>query len=78
MSFVDKIRKMTILQKSLIVGSIVWILTLISLSYHRVRGFDIGKFYGGLILVVVVWGAYWIIIVIMRKGKKELDDTGKE
>ena len=78
MSFVEKMRKMTILQRSLIVGSIVWILTLISLSYHRTRSFDIGKFSGGLILVVVVWGAYLIIIVIMRKGKKELDNTGKE
>ena len=66
MKFFEMIRKTTIVQRILIGGSIVWIL-------WKPRG--LGDFAAGLISIVLVWGAYWIIIEIMRKRKKELEDT---
>ena len=66
MKFFEMIRKTTIVQRILIGGSIVWIL-------WEPRG--LVDFVEGLILIVVVWGLYWIIIEIMRKRKKELEDT---
>ena len=66
MKFVEMIRKITIVQRILIGGSIVWIL-------WEPRG--LVDFVEGLILIVIVWGLYWIIIEIMRKRKKELEDT---
>lgn len=66
MKFFEMIRKTTIVQKILIGGSIVWIL-------WEPRG--LGDFVEGLILIVIVLGLYWIIIEIMRKRKKESEDT---
>ena len=66
MKFIEMIRKTTIVQKILIGGSIVWIL-------WEPRG--LVEFVEGLILIVIVWGLYWIIIEIMRKRKKESEDT---
>ena len=60
MKFIEMIRKTTIVQKILIGGSIVWIL-------WEPRG--LVDFVEGLILIVVVWGLYWIIIEIVRKRK---------
>ena len=60
MKFIEKIRKTTIVQKILIGGAIVWIL-------WEPRG--LVEFVEGLILIVIVWGLYWIIIEIMRKRK---------
>ena len=58
--FIEMIRKTTIVQKILIGGSIVWIL-------WEPRG--LVEFVEGLILIVIVWGLYWIIIEIVRKRK---------
>ena len=66
MKFFEMIRKTTIVQRILIGGSIVWIL-------WEPRG--LVDFVEGLILIVIVWGLYWIIIEIMRKRKKESEDT---
>ena len=66
MKFIEMIRKTTIVQKILIGGSIVWIL-------WEPRG--LVEFVEGLILIVIVWGLYWIIIEIMRKRKNESEDT---
>ena len=66
MKFFEMIRKTTIVQRILIGGSIVWIL-------WEPRG--LGDFLQGLILIVIVWGLYWIIIEIMRKREKESEDT---
>jgi len=66
MKFLEMIRKTTIVQRILIGGSIVWIL-------WEPRG--LVDFVEGLILIVIVWGLYWIIIEIMRKRKKESEDT---
>ena len=60
MKFFEMIRKTTIVQRILIGGSIVWILW-----EHR----GLGDFLQGLILIVIVWGLYWIIIEIVRKRK---------
>jgi len=60
MKFFEMIRKTTIVQRILIGGSIVWIL-------WEPRG--LGDFLQGLILIVIVWGLYWIIIEIVRKRK---------
>ena len=60
MKFFEMIRKTTIVQRILIGGSIVWIL-------WEPRG--LGDFAAGLILIVIVWGLYWIIIEIVRKRK---------
>ena len=60
MKFIEMIRKTTIVQKILIGGSIVWIL-------WEPRG--LVEFVEGLILIVIVWGLYWIIIEIVRKRK---------
>jgi len=60
MKFFEMIRKTTIVQRILIGASIVWIL-------WEPRG--LGDFAEGLILIVIVWGLYWIIIEIMRKRK---------
>ena len=66
MKIFEMIRKTTIVQRILIGGSIVWIL-------WEPRG--LVDFVEGLILIVIVWGLYWIIIEIMRKRKKESEDT---
>ena len=66
MKFFEMIRKTTIVQRILISVSIVWIL-------WEPRG--LVDFTEGLILIVIVWGLYWIIIEIMRKRKKESEDT---
>jgi hypothetical protein len=78
MKFLEMMRKTTIAQKVLVVGSIVWILILINgnwscRSYRSKMNchFDIGNFALGLILIVVVWGAYWIIIQIIEKRKNK-------
>ena len=60
MKFFEMIRKTTIVQRILIGGSIVWIL-------WEPRGLE--DFLQGLILIVIVWGLYWIIIEIVRKRK---------
>ena len=60
MKFIEMIRKTTIVQKILIGGSIVWIL-------WEPRG--LVEFVEGLILIVIVWGLYWIIIEIVKKRK---------
>ena len=60
MKFFEMIRKTTIVQRILIGGSIVWIL-------WEPRG--LVDFAEGLILIVIVWGLYWIIIEIVRKRK---------
>ena len=60
MKFFEMIRKTTIVQRILIGGSIVWIL-------WEPRG--LVEFVEGLILIVIVWGLYWIIIEIVRKRK---------
>ena len=60
MKFFEMIRKTTIVQRILIGGSIVWIL-------WEPRG--LVDFVEGLILIVIVWGLYWIIIEIVRKRK---------
>ena len=52
MKFFEMLRKTTIVQRILIGGSIVWIL-------WEPRG--LGDFLQGLILIVIVWGLYWII-----------------
>ena len=58
--FIEMIRKTTIVQKILIGGSIVWIL-------WEPRG--LVEFVEGLILIVIVWGLYWIITEFMKKRK---------
>ncbi len=60
MKFFEMIRKTTIVQKILIGASIVWILW---------KPRELGEFAEGLILIVIVWGLYWIIIEIVRKRK---------
>ena len=60
--FIEMIRKTTIVQKILIGGSIVWIL-------WEPRG--LVEFVEGLILIVIVWGLYWIITETMRKRKNK-------
>ena len=60
MKFFEMIRKTTIVQRILIGGAIVWIL-------WEPRG--LVDFVEGLILIVIVWGLYWIIIEIVRKVK---------
>ena len=62
MKFFEMIRKTTIVQRILIGGSIVWIL-------WEPRG--LGDFVEGLILIVIVWGLYWIITETMRKRKNK-------
>ena len=62
MKFLEMIRKTTIVQRILIGVSIVWIL-------WKPRG--LGDFLQGLILIVIVWGLYWIILEIVRKQKNK-------
>ena len=62
MKFFEMIRKTTIVQRILIGGSIVWIL-------WEPRG--LVDFVEGLILIVIVWGLYWIIIAIIEKWKNK-------
>ena len=62
MKFLEMIRKTTIVQRILIGVSIVWIL-------WKPRG--LGDFLQGLILIVIVWGLYWIIIEIVKKQKNK-------
>ena len=60
MKFFEMIRKTTIVQRILIGWTIVWIL-------WEPRG--LVEFVEGLILIVIVWGLYWIITEIVRKRK---------
>ena len=60
MKLLERIRKTTIVQRILIGGTIVWIL-------WEPRG--LGDFLQGLILIVIVWGLYWIITEFMKKRK---------
>ena len=70
MGFIEMIRKTTIVQRFLISGSIVWLLLMIDKSLNRT--FDLGDYAKeGLIPVVLVWGAYWIIIGIIEKRKNK-------
>ena len=62
MKFIEMIRKTTIVQRILIGGSIVWIL-------WEPRG--LGDFLQGLILIVIVWGLYWIITEFMKQRKNK-------
>ena len=62
MKFLEKIRKTTIVQKILICGAIVWIL-------WEPRG--LVEFVEGLILIVIVWGLYWIITEFMKQRKNK-------
>ena len=62
MKFIEKIRKTTIVQKILIGGAIVWIL-------WEPRG--LVEFVEGLILIVIVWGLYWIITEFMKRRKNK-------
>ena len=60
--FIERILKTTIVQKILIGGSIVWIL-------WEPRG--LVEFVEGLILIVIVWGLYWIITEFMKQRKNK-------
>ena len=62
MKFLEMIRKTTIVQRILIGVSIVWIL-------WKPRG--LGDFLQGLILIVIVWGLYWIITEFMKQRKNK-------
>ena len=62
MKFIEKIRKTTIVQRILIGGAIVWIL-------WEPRG--LVDFVEGLILIVIVWGFYWIFTQTMRNRKNK-------
>jgi len=62
MKFFEMIRKTTIVQRILIGGSIVWIL-------WEPRG--LVDFVEGLILIVIVWGLYWIITEFMKQRKNK-------
>ena len=62
MKYFEMIRKTTIVQRILIGGSIVWIL-------WEPRG--LGDFLQGLILIVIVWGLYWIITEFMKQRKNK-------
>jgi len=62
MKFFEMIRKTTIVQRILIGGSIVWIL-------WEPRG--LVEFVEGLILIVIVWGLYWIITEFMKQRKNK-------
>ena len=62
MKFIEKIRKKTIVQKILIGGEIVWIM-------WETRG--LVEFVEGLILIVIVWGLYWIITEFMKQRKNK-------
>ena len=62
MKYFEMIRKTTIVQRILIGGSIVWIL-------WEPRG--LVDFVEGLILIVIVWGFYWIFTQTMRKRKNK-------
>ena len=62
MKFIEMIRKTTIVQRILIGGSIVWIL-------WEPRG--LVDFVEGLILIVIVWGLYWIITEFMKQRKNK-------
>ena len=62
MKFFEMIRKTTIVQRILIGGSIVWIL-------WEPRG--LGDFLQGLILIVIVWGLYWMINEFMKQRKNK-------
>ena len=62
MKFIEMIRKTTIVQRILIGGSIVWIL-------WEPRG--LVEFVEGLILIVIVWGLYWIITEFMKQRKNK-------
>ena len=62
MKLFEMMRKTTIVQRILIGGSIVSIL-------WEPRG--LLDFVEGLILIVIVWGLYWIITEFMKKRKKE-------
>ena len=85
MGFVEMIRKTNILQRIMIVVSIVLILSMIDANWKCKSGrkrdsatvcrFYVGDFAKGLIPIVLGWGSYWIIIEIMRKRKKESEDT---
>ena len=80
MGFVEMIRKTNILQRIMIVVSIVLILSMIDANWKckklgrkrdsaTVCRFYVGDFAKGLIPIVLGWGSYWIIIEIMRKRK---------
>ena len=62
MKFLEMIRKTTIVQRILIGGAIVWIL-------WEPRG--LVDFVEGLILIVIVWGFYWIFTQTMRNRKNK-------
>ena len=72
MCFVEMLRKITILQRFMIIVSIIWLLLMIDKNCSRstCSSFDIGDFVSeGFIPVIAVWGLYWIIIEIVRKWK---------
>ena len=76
MKFFEMIRKTNIMQRVLIVASIVWLLLKIDPNISRYGNlmftFDFGDYANeGLIPVVLVWGAYWIIIGIIEKRKNK-------
>jgi hypothetical protein len=65
-------RRTTILQRILIVSSIIWLLWVIEKSHSIHRGWDIGRFaWQGFMPIVFCWGLYWIIIGIIKKWKNK-------
>ena len=70
MIFLRRMRRTTILQRILIVSSIIWLLYVLDRSYSWSRGLDIGRFaWQGFMPIVLCWGLYWIIIGIINKWK---------
>ena len=76
MKFLEMMRKTTIVQRVMIVASIIWLLMMTDKEYHWSSSsrnhFDIGDFLSqGFIPIILVWGAYWIIIGIIEKRKNK-------
>ena len=72
MKLFEVIRYTTIVQRILIVGSIIWLFGTSSVNMGQRYGFDLGEYISeGLIPVVLLWGAYWIFIGIIEKRKNK-------
>jgi heme/copper-type cytochrome/quinol oxidase subunit 4 len=57
-------------QRVIVVGSIVWLIMMMYKNKTSSYQFENVMFHG-LIPVVLVWGAYWIIIGIIEKRKNK-------
>jgi len=69
MTFFEIMRKTTIAQKVMVVGSIVWLL-LVLINYRVFGSYNTIAF-EGLFPVVLLWGLYWIIKDIFEKRKNK-------